>query len=104
MSIRVELPDLERALDDHDYAFLAVQGGDRPHVLAVRVTGTGERLEVSPTGSTAARRVVDHPGVTLVLPAREPGGRSLIVDADVVATGEGTMALRPVGAVLHRPA
>ncbi|WP_076262165.1 hypothetical protein [Intrasporangium flavum] len=107
MSIRVELADLPRALEDHDYAFLVAQGAERPHVLAVRVRPGSEQdggLVVDRVGSTATGIVADRPAVTLVFPARDPAGRSLIVDGEVVGTGEGTLTVAPSGAVLHRPA
>ncbi len=107
MSIKVEAADLPRALDDYDYAFLVAQGRERPHVLAVRVTPSPTRtgaLVVSRAGGTATGIVADRPAVTLVFPSRDPAGRSLIVDGEVVATGEGTLTVEPTGAVLHRPA
>jgi len=107
MSIRVEPADLPRALDDYDYAFLVAQGQERPHVLAVRVAPDPQRagaLVVDRVGSTATGIVAERPAVTLVFPPRDPAGRSLIVDGEVVGTGEGTLTVAPGGAVLHRPA
>ena len=104
MSIRVELADLGRVLGEYDYAFLACAGDPRPHVLGVRVSVDGERLAVTRTGITAARIVAGRPAVTLVFPPRTPSDRSLIVDGEVVAIGDGTLTVSPVSAVLHRPA
>jgi hypothetical protein len=104
MSVKVGLPDLGRALEDYDYAFLACTGEQRPHVLGVRVSGDGRALTVTRIGTTAAGIVAELPGVTLVFPARDASERSLIVDGEVVGTGEGTLTVTPLNAVLHRPA
>ena len=104
MSVRVELADLGRTLEEYDYAFLACADDPRPHVLAVRVSADGVALRVTRTGTTAARIVAERPGVTLVFPPRDASERSLVVDGAVVAIGEGTLTVSPVSAVLHRPA
>lgn len=104
MSITVELSDLGRTIAAYDYAFLACAGEPRPHVLGVRVSGDGDALTVTRIGATAAGIVAERPAVTLVFPPRDASDRSLIVDGDVASTGEGTLTVRPVSAVLHRPA
>ena len=58
-----------------------------------------------PSGRTTRANAAAHPDVTLLWPPIEPGGMSLIVDAESFETGsEEDLHLAPKKAVRHRPA
>lgn len=110
MSIAVELAELRAAIDDTDRApfFLTVSDDGRPHSVAVAATWRDDELEV-PVGNRTLANAAARPLVSLVWPARDPAGYTLIVDADVIATsgtgaGDNAVRVRPTRAVLHRPA
>ncbi|MBB2989378.1 hypothetical protein FHR72_000841 [Mycolicibacterium iranicum] len=103
MSIKVDLDTLSEALADFPFAYLVTVGDDyRAHTVAVEPVLTDGVLHVGSVGNSTRRNATAHPDVTLVWPPRTPGGYTLIVDgrAEVSAT----LAVRPTGAVLHRPA
>ena len=110
MSIPVELAALQDRIEEYGHrGYLLTVGPDgRPHSVGVGVKWSDDLLVTAPGNSTvanaAARRLV-----ALLWPPPEPGGYSLIVDAEVVAavgggTGDNSVTLRPTKAVLHRPA
>lgn len=59
-------------------------------------------LVVPEAGRTAPRVVGDQPAVSLLLPPREPGGHSLIIDGEATLDADGRIHVRPSHAVLHR--
>ncbi|HEV8296404.1 MAG TPA: pyridoxamine 5'-phosphate oxidase family protein [Acidimicrobiales bacterium] len=105
MSIPVELTDLTAAMARYGPAAFLLTGGDdgRPHVSHVLVDREGSRLVV-PSGGRTARNASARPLVALLWPPVEPGGFSLIVDAEAASADDGRLGLVPTRAVLHRPA
>lgn len=110
MSIAVALDELRAALDDLARAPYLVTVGDdaRPHVVAVPWQWRGDELAV-PAGNRSLANAEARRAVTLVWPANDAGGYTLIVDATVVhtegtGTGDNLIRVRPTRAVLHRPA
>jgi hypothetical protein len=110
MSIPVEVAALRDHLEDFGpRGYLLTVGSDgRPHSVGVNVSWTDDLLVTAPGNSTVANATA-RPLVTLLWPPADPGGNSLIVDAQVVAAvasgeGENSVTLRPTKAVLHRPA
>jgi hypothetical protein len=62
-----------------------------------------------PAGNRSVANAAARPDVTLLWPADDVGGYTLIVDATVVhtegtGTGDNLIRVRPTRAVLHRPA
>ena len=103
MSIPVALPDLREAAEPYGFAYLlTVSDGGRPHAVAVTPEFSGDAMTVT-TGRRTATNAAARPAVSLVYPPVEPGGYSLIVDAEA-AVVEQTVTLSPATAVLHRPA
>ncbi len=79
---------------------LTVSDDGRPHAVSVRVRWEQGNLELS--GGTRSRsNASTRPDVTLLWPAIEDGGFSLIVDGSASISGE-QIVIRPVSAVLHR--
>ena len=79
---------------------LTVSDDGRPHAVSVRVSWEQGNLELS--GGTRSRsNASTRPDVTLLWPAIEDGGFSLILDGTASVSGE-QIAIRPVSAVLHR--
>jgi hypothetical protein len=111
MSIPVALTDLGSALDRYgDAAYVLTSGDDgRPHVAHVRVARDGDALVVS-VGRRSRANVVARPLVSLLWPAVDADGFSLIVDATAGAPStrgepdDEPVRLTPTHAVLHRPA
>jgi hypothetical protein len=79
---------------------LTVSDDGRPHAVSVRVSWENGDLELS--GGTRSRsNASKRPDVTLLWPAIEDGGFSLIVDGSASVSDE-QIVVRPVSAVLHR--
>ena len=85
-----------------DAYLLTVRDDGRAHSVAVPVRWEGDELVV-PVGNTTARNATARPLVALLWPPNDPGGYSLIVDADARVDGH-EVTLQPTNAVLHRPA
>ena len=110
MSIPVALDELRAAIGDTDRAplFLTVSDDGRPHSVAVDATWEGNEVSLA-VGNRTLANAAARPLVCLLWPARETGGYTLIVDAEVAATsgtgeGDNLVRVRPTRAVLHRPA
>lgn len=104
MSIPVDLAALGEALLRHDTAYLLTGGGGRPHVAEVFPELVDGVLVIPQPGRTASGAVGREPLVTLMLPPRERGGHTLIVDGDADLADGGALRLTPTHAVLHRAA
>jgi hypothetical protein len=110
VSIEVELEALQEqtaALRRAPY-FLTVGDDGRPHSVEIDWRWGDDELELS-VGNRTLANARARPLVSLVWPAEELGGYSLIVDAEVVHThgeggGDNLVRVRPTRAVLHRPA
>ncbi len=104
MSIPVDLAALGEALARHDVAYLLTSGDSRPHVaqVAPRLDGGGRVIVVAEPGRTARRVVGGRPAVSLLLPPRDPGGYTLIVDGVGALDDQGALLVTPTRAVLHR--
>ncbi|MGQ0824277.1 MAG: pyridoxamine 5'-phosphate oxidase family protein [Actinomycetota bacterium] len=104
MSIPVDLTALTDAIDSQAaFAYLfTVSDDSTPHLIAVTPRLTHDTLDCA-VGRTSLHNASARSRISLVWPPLEPGGYSLIVDGDAT-TGDGTVALRPTRAVLHRPA
>jgi hypothetical protein len=108
MSVAVALAELpETAASFGDAAFVLTVGDDeRPKVAHVRVRVEDGIIELRAGRGTVAN-AQRRPLVVVLWPAVEPGGFSLIVDAECEprdAGDEGPLRCRPTSAVLHRPA
>lgn len=79
---------------------LTVSEDRRPHAVSVRVHW-GEGCFTMPGGNRSRANASSRPDVTLLWPALEDGGFSLIVDGAATVEGE-AIAVRPVAAILHR--
>lgn len=104
MSVKVDLDQLAGALADFTFAYLITVGDDyRAHTVAVQPVLTDGVLDVGSIGNSTRKNVVEHDGVTLVWPPREPGGYTLIIDGRGQPS-EDALKVVPNRAVLHRPA
>jgi len=85
---------------------LTVTADQRPHCVAAAVSWVGDELVMGAGRSTVANAEA-RPQVSLLWPPSEAGGYTLIVDG-VATAGVGqegpAVRVRPVKAVLHRPA
>jgi len=79
---------------------LTVSDDGRPHAVSVRVDWEHGQLKL-PGGSRSRTNASVRPDVTLLWPAIEDGGFSLIVDGSASVEAD-EMVIRPVSAVLHR--
>jgi hypothetical protein len=87
---------------------LTVSDDLSPHCVAVVVSWIDDEL-VLETGNRTKANAAARPSVSLLWPPTVADGYCLIVDATVTATGgtgqgDNTMSVRPIRAVLHRPA
>jgi hypothetical protein len=108
MSAEVDLDRLAEALGDYGFAYLITVNDDY-RVRAVEVDPVFDRkvFDVGPVGDHTRANLSRHGTATLVWPPRDPGGYSLIVDADIEAPvrsdARDSVRLVPTRALLHRP-
>jgi hypothetical protein len=79
---------------------LTVSDDGRPHAVSVRVGWREDQLTLS-GGSRSRANAAKRPDVTLLWPAIEEGGYSLIADGAAAVEDE-QILIRPLSAVLHR--
>ena len=104
MSVPVELDQLRDEIGRFASVFLLTVTDDaRPHAVSVTTTWDGDRLVLS-AGRSSVANALARATVTLLWPAVEAGGFSLIVDGAATDAGPGTIAITPAKAVLHRSA
>jgi hypothetical protein len=104
MSIEVQLPRLAETALAYTFAYLVTVGSDqRAHVAAVTPVVHDDVVLVAEPGRTSTRNVAAGSPVVLVWPPADPSGHSLIVDGVGEQRADG-LAIRPIRAVLHRPA
>lgn len=108
MSIPVAPGDIGKQMEQFGNAayVLTVRDDATPHIahLAMRLDGDVLRCGAS---RSAAANVAQRPTISLLWPPFEPGGYSMIVDAEArtVDVADGLeLELRPMSGVLHRPA
>ncbi|MDN5848347.1 MAG: hypothetical protein L0H63_01740 [Nitrococcus sp.] len=105
MSIQVELSDLAVTVARYRFAYLlTVSDESLPHALAVTPAVDGDALTVDGIGRHTQNNLLARPGVTLVWPPESVDEYSLIVDGQAAASGEKSVRITPIRAVLHRPA
>jgi hypothetical protein len=108
MSIPVSLEKLRTEAERFGATpyLLSVSDDGRPHSVSVAVVWEDAGC-VADAGKRTLANAAARPKVSLLWAPIEPGGYSLIVDADASVRGEGDAArvlLRPTRGVLHRPA
>lgn len=104
MSIPVAIPDLAKKIEEYGWAYLlTVRDDQRPHIVAVTPTWSGELLLMD-VGRRTADNVKARSSISLCYPPSEAGEYSLIVDGQGRVTDENNVEFTPTGAVLHRPA
>ncbi|MFX0538676.1 pyridoxamine 5'-phosphate oxidase [Ornithinimicrobium sp. Y1847] len=104
MSIPVEMAALDEALSRHDTAYLLTSGDGRPHVAEVFPQLVDGHLILAEPGRTARRVVGDRSEVTVMLPPREYGGYTLIIDGTGEVDADDALRIAPTHAVWHRAA
>ena len=108
MSIPVEPADIGKQMEQFGTAayVLTVRDDATPHIAHLDMRLDGDVLRCGASRSAAAN-VEQRPTISLLWPPFEPGGYSMIVDAEArtVDGDEGLeLELRPTSGVLHRPA
>ncbi|MEM7273218.1 MAG: hypothetical protein AAF547_09085 [Actinomycetota bacterium] len=108
MSMRVEMADLPTEITSRGPGFLLSSIMDsRPHAthLWFEVAAADGQVQLrAAAGRTARGNIGRRPAVTILFPATEPAGYSLIVDGEARLHGEDHVVITAVSAVLHRPA
>lgn len=79
---------------------LTVSDDGRPHAVSVRVSWDEGELKL-PGGKRSRANASARPEVSLLWPAIEDGGFSLIVDGSATVDAE-QVTIQPVAAILHR--
>ena len=102
MTVPVALEQLRFEADKYgDNPYLVTVSDDgRPHPVSVRVSWEDDDLVLT-CGARSRSNASTRPDVTLLWPAIEDGGFSLIVDGSA-SVSAGQIAIRPVSAMLHR--
>ncbi|WP_419945853.1 hypothetical protein [Candidatus Poriferisodalis sp.] len=108
MSIGVEPADIGKQMEQFGTAayVLTVRDDATPHIAHLDIRLDGDMLRCGASRSAAAN-VAQRPTISLLWPPFEPGGYSMIVDAEArtVDGADGLeLELRPTSGVLHRPA
>ena len=108
MSVPVGLEELAARIDERVMGpYLLTSDDDgRPHATAIALRWEGAEL-VGPCGRSSARNATARSAVSVLWPPDEPGGYSLIADAEatIEPVGDGRQVrLCPTHAILHRPA
>ena len=108
MSIPVEPADIGKQMEQFGTAayVLTVRDDATPHIAHLDMRLEGDVLRCGASRSAAAN-VAQRPTISLLWPPFEPGGYSMIVDAEArtVDGDDGLeLELRPTSGVLHRPA
>ena len=108
MSIPVEPTDIGKQMEQFGTAayVLTVRDDATPHIAHLDMRLDGDVLRCGASRSAAAN-VAQRPTISLLWPPYEPGGYSMIVDAEArtVDGDDGLeLELRPTSGVLHRPA
>ena len=99
------MASLESALQQYgSEAYLFTMGEKGPHISPVSVGLDGARLKVV-LGKTASGNIVANPAASVLWPALEPGGYSIIVNGDVTLDDrEAALAsIAITKSVFHRP-
>lgn len=107
MGKKVDLARLAELLRDYRFAFfVTVDDAHRPHTTTVTPGYDAGLLDIGPVGRHGRANLSERHGVTLVWPAREVNGYSLIVDGEAELPDDpaGPVRVRPTRALLHRPA
>ena len=108
MSIRVEMADLPGEIVARGPGFLLSSIMDsRPHAahLNFEVAAAEGQVQLrTAAGNTARSNCRQRPAVTVLWPAVEESGYSLIVDGEARVDDENHVIVVATGAVLHRPA
>lgn len=109
MSMRVEMADLPGEITSRgSTGFLLSSVMDsRPHAahLPFQVAAADGQVQLrAAAGRTARGNCGMRPAVTVLFPATEPGGHSLIIDGEARVDSEEHVIVTAVNAVLHRPA
>ena len=104
MSVPVDLGDLRDKVAEHGpVAFLVTVGDDgAPHVVSASVDLDGDVLRAG-CGRTTGANATRSPSVTVLWPALAGAEYCLLVDG-TAAVADGSIAVTPVRAVLHRVA
>ena len=101
MSIPVDLPDLERIMDDFTDVFLIfVNESGKPRVLSIDPARANETLTFE-AGARTVAAIANNPNVTVFLPPGAGKGLALIIDGAATSAG-GPITITPTSAVLHR--
>ncbi len=108
MSIKVEISELSSELERYGSAafVLTAPPAGRPHIIQVDLRLVDGVFLASP-GRSCSRNVAAQPELSLLWPAFEEGGYSLIVDGVGALRGDEQaleLVVTPTNAVLHRPA
>ena len=103
MSVAVALDQLEAKLAEYDWAYVVTVREDRRSHLVAVTPMWREGCLVAAVGRTTEENVAGQPSITLCFPPRDIEGFSLVVDGEA-ASADGVLTVRPVSAVLHRPA
>ena len=108
MSIRVEMAELPAEIASRGGGFLLSSVMDsRPHAahLSFEIAAADGQVELrASAGRTARGNCQQRPAVTVLWPATEEGGHSLIVDGEARVDSDEHIIVTAVSAVLHRPA
>ena len=104
MTMKVELAELARRVDEYGFAYLVTVGdSSTAHVLAVWPELTPNGLVVDGVGRHSQENALARSDVTLVWPPTTDGGYTLLVDGTATVDGT-TITVSPTKAILHRPA
>jgi hypothetical protein len=107
MSIPVPLEKLRTASDERGGSayLLTVTDDGRPHAVHVPLRWEGDVLATD-VGRRSAHNAALRPSVSLLYPPVIAGDYSLIVDgtAEITSRQGANVLIRPIKAVLHRPA
>ena len=104
MSISVPLNELGSQIEKYGMSayLLTVNENSTTHIANQTLSIVNSKLEC-PLSRSAERNITLHPKVSILWPAYEIDGYSMIVDG-YCSRSQNLLIIEPVSAVLHRPA
>lgn len=105
MSIPVAVSEIGEQMErfGHSAFVISASSEGHPHLIDLTLSYDGETFGAL-AGNTCARNVRERPEITMLWPAYEPDGYSMVANATATVNDENRLTMTPLTGILHRPA